>query len=361
LTRGLTIVHFIAPEKFEFRTFDTHGSEEEASRFLDCLKLLIKNKGTYAILAHDSASKSLVGSSRELAKMGFKALSTLISRQAYVMNNFNGSINESVSDLSIQEELNVPKSLDGTTAIFPKTKYEFTPSNDRYIAHAAGEINGVNSTNSKEALDFNYKKGFRLFELDIIETSDGEYVAAHDWNMWSRFTDYSGEIPVSHAEFIQHRIYGKYTTLDMKGINEWFTAHPDALLITDKVSDPVRFASQFVDKSRLIMELFSPMALEEAAKKNIAAMISQEPFNNIAGDKVAYLTANNIKYVAISRRIIDRNTALLKKLQRQGIKVYVYNVNFDPGKDEKYVLNNEIGLVYGMYADKWVFDQEESQ
>ncbi|MBT8185749.1 MAG: hypothetical protein KJN76_12965, partial [Eudoraea sp.] len=110
LTRGLTIVHFIAPEKFEFRTFDTHGSEEEASSFLDCLKLLIKNKATYAVLAHDSASKSLVGSSRELAKMGFKVLSTLKSRQAYVMNNFNGSVNESVSDLSIQEELNVPKS-----------------------------------------------------------------------------------------------------------------------------------------------------------------------------------------------------------------------------------------------------------
>jgi hypothetical protein len=26
------------------------------------------------------------------------------------------------------------------------------------------------------------------------------------------------------------------------------------------------------------------------------------------------------------------------------------------GKDEKYVQENEIGLVYGMYADKWVFD-----
>jgi hypothetical protein len=36
------------------------------------------------------------------------------------------------------------------------------------------------------------------------------------------------------------------------------------------------------------------------------------------------------------------------------IKVYVYNVNFDPGKDEQYVLDNEIGYVYGMYADKWI-------
>jgi cytochrome oxidase Cu insertion factor (SCO1/SenC/PrrC family) len=53
---------------------------------------------------------------------------------------------------------------------------------------------------------------------------------------------------------------------------------------------------------------------------------------------------------------VARNAELLKKLQKQGIKVYVYHVNFDPGKDEKYVQENEIGLVYGMYADKWAFD-----
>jgi len=360
-TRGLTIIHFNSSKKYEFRSFDTHGSEKEATKLIDCLKLLIKNKATFAILAHDSASKSLVRFSGELSKMGFKVLGELKSRQAYVMNNFKGKITESVNDLSINTKLTVPETLSAAGNIFPKTKYEYTYSNDRFIAHAAGEINGVKSTNSEEALDANYKKGFRMFELDIIETSDGEYVAAHDWNMWSRFTDYNGELPVSHTEFMQHKIYGKYTTLDMKGINRWFTAHPDAILITDKVGDPLKFARQFVDKNRLVMELFSPMAIEEAAKNNIVAMISQEPLNKIAGDKVAYLAANNIKYVAISRRIIANKAGLLKELQKQGIKVYVYNVNFDPGKDEKYVLDNEIGLVYGMYADKWVFDENENQ
>ena len=359
--RGLTIIHFVSSKKYEFKSFDTHGSEEEASKFKDCLKLLVKNKATYAILAHDSASKSLVQFSAELSSMGFKVLSELKGRQAYVMNNFNGDINENANDLTIQTELSVPETINGTASIFPKNKYEYTPSNDRFIAHAAGEINGVKSTNSKEALDANYKKGFRLFELDIIKTSDDKYVAAHDWNMWSRFTDYTGELPVSHSEFLQHKIYGKYSTLDMTGINKWFKEHPDAFLITDKVSDPIHFANQFVDKSRLIMELFSIMAIEEAAKNNIVAMISQKPLNKISGDKVAYLIANNVKHVAISRRIIESKAGLMKELQKHGIKVYVYHVNFDPGKDEKYVLDNEIGLVYGMYADKWVFDQDMSQ
>ena len=360
-TRGLTVIHFYTSRKYEFRSFDTHGSATEAAGFIEALKILLKNKATFVIMAHDSAAGSLSPFSGELSKLGFKVLSQLQSRQAYLMDNFTGSISESVNDLSLHAELTVPAGLNEIGNVFPKTKYEYTPSNDRFIAHAAGEINGIKSTNSKEALDENYKKGFRLFELDIITTSDGQYVAAHDWKMWSRFTDYSGELPVKHAEFLQHKIYGKYTTLDMKGINKWFAAHPDAVLITDKVSNPLKFANQFIDKSRLVMELFSLMAVEEATKNGIAAMISQEPLNSIAGDKLTYLKANKIGHVAISRRIVARSASLLETLGKNGIKVYVYNVNFDPGKDEQYVLDNEIGLVYGMYADKWVFDKEGIQ
>ncbi|MEX0288866.1 MAG: interleukin-like EMT inducer domain-containing protein [Flavobacteriaceae bacterium] len=359
ISRGLTVVHFNSTENFEYKSFDTHGSEEETLKFISCLELLQKNRSTYVILAHDSASKSLAMHSAILSKMGFKSLSMLKSRQAYVMNNFSGSIKEVVHDMSISIALEVPQNLASKAAIFPKTKYDFEPRNDRYIAHAGGEIHGVPSTNSVQALDANYKKGFRLFELDIIETSDGEYVAAHDWRMWARFTDYSGDLPVSKEAFLKRKIYGKYDTMDMDGINKWFGAHPDAILITDKVSDPIRFAKQFNYKDRLIMELFSVMAIEEAAKHGISPMISQTPLNKLKGDKIAYLKANNVKHAAISRRIIRNNIGLLKKLREHDIKVYVYNVNFDPGKDERYVLKNEIGLVYGMYADKWVFDREE--
>ena len=130
-------------------------------------------------------------------------------------------------------------------------------------------------------------------------------------------------------------------------------------MVTDKINDPITFAGSFVDKDRLIMELFSPMAIEEATKNGIQAMISQQPLMRIVGDKMNYLLINDIKYVALSRRIIASKTKLMLKLKENGIKVYVYNVNFDPGKDEKYVQENEIGLVYGMYADKWVFDVQK--
>ena len=361
IERGITIIHFNTVQKFEYRTFDTYSSEEACGKLVEVVGQLMENNAIFAILAHDSASNSFLDQSVELKKNGFAQLSALKNRQAYIMHNFEGAIYESVNDTSEALTLEVPINVSDEKIYFPKIHYEFEPNNNRYIAHAGGEVNGVKSTNSKQALDANYKKGFRLFELDIIETSDGKLVAAHDWKMWARLTDYDGALPPIHAEFLKHKIYGDYTTLDLKGINAWFKTHPDAILVTDKVNDPIAFANAFADKSRLIMELFSLMAVEEASKNGIQTMISQEPLMKIIGDKLDYLAINNVKYVAVSRRIIASKTKLMLKLKEQGIKVYVFNVNFDPGKDEKYVLENEIGLVYGMYADKWAFDNYDQK
>ena len=359
--RGLTIIHFNTSEKFEYRTFDTYSSEEASQEMIDVLWRMQKNGAVLAILAHDSAANSILKQSEALKKMGFSQLSTLKNRQAYIMHNFNNGIYESVDDNSVTLVLRIPEKVSDNQIYFPRIHYEFEPNNNRYIAHAGGEVNGIKSTNSKDALDQNYAKGFRLFELDIIETSDKKMVAAHDWKMWARFTDYEGALPPSHEEFMKYKIYGDYKTLDLNGINEWFRDHPDATLVTDKVKDPISFANLFVDKNRLIMELFSMMTVEEASKNGINAMISQEPLMKLVGDKLNYLEINNVKYVALSRRIIANQTKLMLQLKEKGIKVYVYNVNFDPGKDEKYVQENEIGLVYGMYADNWVFDLDDKK
>ena len=358
IERGLTVIHFNTAGKYEFRTFDTYASKEASASLVDILWRMQKNKAKFAILAHDSASQSLGEQSDALAKMGFAKLSALKSRQAYIMHNLEGVLVEKVDDISTTITLQIPLTLTDNQIYFPKIQYTYEPHIDRFIAHAGGEVDGIKSTNSKDALDQNYKKGFRRFELDIIETSDGHLVASHDWEMWARFTDYEGTLPPTLAEFKKHKIYGDYTTLDYKGINAWFAAHPDATLVTDKVNDPIAFANGFVDKDRLIMELFSVMAVEDALNNGINAMLSQEPLLNMVGDKLNYLAVNNIQYVALSRRIIASQTKLMEQLRDKGIKVYVYNVNFDPGKDEQYVLDNEIGLVYGMYADKWVFGDQ---
>jgi len=228
----------------------------------------------------------------------------------------------------------------------------------RYIAHAGGVIDGFKYTNSEEALEFSYKKGFRLFELDIIQTVDGEYVAAHDWKHWKKITKFKDTLPVTRDEFLKHSIHGRYTAMDINKINNWFSNHPDAILVTDKINDPISFSNKFIDKNRLIMELFDMKSVKDGINSGIlSAMPSQNIIKNTSISSVKELYELGIKNIAISRRFIQRNEKLLNEYKKFGIKTYAYHINQDNGINEDYTVKYELDNIYGIYADKWSFDK----
>lgn len=236
-------------------------------------------------------------------------------------------------------------------------RYEtYINDTSRFIAHAGGIIDGYKYTNSLEALNSNYDKGFRLFELDIIETSDGHFVASHDWEHWSEITGYDGALPVTFAEFQKHKLHGKFTPLTMKDINLWFENHEDAVLVTDKINKPAKFVDLFVDRNRLMMELFDEEAVRMAVKIGIkGAMPSQIVVENLKGNKLEKLKNLGVSYIAVSRNYVLNNIDFIHQLQENGIKVFIYNLNFDPLINENYVVRYEMDNIYGIYADEWEF------
>lgn len=235
-----------------------------------------------------------------------------------------------------------------------KLKSLYLTDSQRFIAHAGGSINGKVYTNSLEALEVNYKKGFRLFELDIVETLDGHFVAAHDWEYWKKISGYKGSIPVTEKKFKEQKLFGMYKPLGMAEINQWFKEHQDAILVTDKVNKPKAFSELFVDKNRLMMEVFSMIDYEQAKKAGIrAALVSENILNEMQGDIASDFVKKGVTHVAISRQSIEFRKNLLKQLKNNNIKVYVFHVNFEEGKDEEHVLDYELDHVYGMYADYW--------
>jgi glycerophosphoryl diester phosphodiesterase len=229
---------------------------------------------------------------------------------------------------------------------------------NRYIAHAGGMIDSIPYTNSLEALEVNYANGFRLFELDIIKTLDNIYVAAHDWDYWVKLTNYKGQTPVSNKEFLSYKLLGKYTPIDIARINEWFKEHEDAILVTDKINDPEGFANVFLDRNRLIMELFTLEALEMGLQTGIrSAMPSQCIIDSLGDKKLKTLQRLNVKHIAISRNYLSSHIKFLEELKKNDIKVYVYHVNFEEGKNEEYVVKYEMDYIYGIYADQWDFSK----
>ena len=227
----------------------------------------------------------------------------------------------------------------------------------RYIAHAGGKIDGILLTNSKEALDLSYKKGFRLFELDIIQTKDGRFVAAHDWETWSRITNFKGSVPVYNEQFLKRKIHGKYTPLDMDGINEWFSIHKDAILITDKINDPITFSKKFIDPNRLMMELFDMNAVKQGIKAKIkSAMPSQSVIQNMTKEQIKGLKEMGVQNITVSRNFISGNIDLLNEFMSNNIRPYAYQLNALLGYDEEYVTKYEMDYIYGVYANDWDFE-----
>lgn len=248
---------------------------------------------------------------------------------------------------------------DDTLPTVSKYYEEYKKDTMRFIAHASGMIDNYKYTNCLEALELNYKKGFRLFELDILKTRDGKYVAAHDWEKWKKITNYPDSVPTTYDEFIKYKIYGKYTPLDIEKINNWFKNHPDAILVTDKVNEPKVFAKIFVDPNRLMMELFDMNAVIEGVAIGIkSAMPTQSLIEKMTKSELLTLNTIGVKNIAISRRFILKNTEILKELKSKNIKAYAFHLNFDPGKTEDYVLKYEMDYIYGIYADNWNFSNK---
>ncbi len=247
VTRGLNVL-YIENSKYKVKNYDTYGSSDDAMAFIQTLKQFVKNGIDFYIIAHDAAAKELENFEDDLSDLGLNILSELEEREAYIGYIKNGKIFEQKNEKSITLEFDI-KNLPPDHEIGKNKKDTL-----RFIAHAGGGINGDTYTNSLEALNYNYKKGFRLFELDIIKTADNVFVSAHDWVHWSKKTNFKGETPPTRKVFLENPIKN-YTPLDIDAINLWFKEHTDAILVTDKVNSPKEFASKFIDKDRLMMEL----------------------------------------------------------------------------------------------------------
>jgi len=212
-----------------------------------------------------------------------------------------------------------------------------------FIAHAGGTIDGIKYTNSLEALDLSYSKGCKLFELDLVLTTDGKIIAQHD------------PPGITEEEFMAQPIAGKYTPMNMDSINCWFQNHPDAILVTDKINDPQKIYDEFLFRDRVIMELFSWDAIDKANELGIKPMVSE---NLIFGTSEIeqILDDKKIEYICMSRYYhISGNEDLLRRLKKKGIKNYVFHLELplpipEPSA-EQYVWDYEMDFCYGMYAN----------
>jgi glycerophosphoryl diester phosphodiesterase len=204
------------------------------------------------------------------------------------------------------------------------------------IAHGGGVIDDKINTNSLEAINQSFKDGFKYIELDIQETSDGHYIAAHDWKSWSKMTNFNGELPPTLDQFMKHKIYKKYTPLTIYDIKKWFEERSEITLVTDKVNDPVNFVKFFDLKEQLYMELFDHVSMINAQKLNIKFIISgiylnkQKRLNNELLTKLKWYKHENQGFIAVSNIAIAKNlNFFIDAKNKFGFDILFYYLNND--------------------------------
>lgn len=128
------------------------------------------------------------------------------------------------------------------------------------IAHGGGAIEGHILTNSMEAARAALMNGYRFIEFDLQYTRDSILVAAHSWREFNEMTGFAQKLDTAptYSEFTARRIYEKYTPATAYSILYFFLCHPEAYLVTDKLSDPALLTRYFAPiKRRMAVEAFN--------------------------------------------------------------------------------------------------------
>jgi hypothetical protein len=231
--------------------------------------------------------------------------------------------------------------------VFPDSSRNDLDNPYRYIAHAGGIYDGMAYTNTLEALDSSYGKGFKLFELDLLLTADNRIVAFHDWALWQFLTGYEGDIPPTLDVFKSFPVCGTLTPLSMSDIVSWFSLHGDAVLITDKIEDYAKLASEFPFPDRLMVEVFSVIEYADAYHAGIKyPLLSVEWAKKDASRVVldSFVAENGVPLAVIPVETIESNIARIRTINANNGCVFAFTSN-DPGF---LPLHDEL---FGVYTD----------
>lgn len=202
--------------------------------------------------------------------------------------------------------------------------------NNPYIAHAFGGILGESYTNSYEAFLLNYQLGHRVFEVDFYLTDDGQTVAAHDAEHWSKNATLPDNLHITstnndaktftYNNFMSSLWYGKYHPVDLTMLFQIMKDYPDIYIVTDtKYSDSEHVSQQFsafydaaaeVDLSlldRFIPQIYLPEMLDDIMKiypwKSVIYTLYADPnwtpenvleFANQSGVKLITIPASGV-------------------------------------------------------------------
>jgi glycerophosphoryl diester phosphodiesterase len=221
------------------------------------------------------------------------------------------------------------------------------------IAHAGGGINGHNYSNSLEALEFNYTKGFRHFEMDFSWTADDELICLHDWK--KRFKKVFGfktkqSLTLKSFQQLLDNTKGLHPcTLDT--FASWVLSHKDVKIITDVKYNNIKAIKKIIDRypklqPQLIIQFYQPEEYPILKHMGFDKFIwilyqYQGSLKSVASH------VESMDLLAVSMRASQVKKRPMQNMQKKGVNLFVYTINKE--NNVKKLVNKY--FVSGIYTD----------
>lgn len=132
----------------------------------------------------------------------------------------------------------------------------------QYGMHACGFMYDIMFTNSLEAMEYWYKQGIKIFEVDIDVTNDGEYVACHNFTKETFKKMEIQNIPdiCTCSWFKEQKLYGKttegLTPISLEDIFELLCKYSDTLFMIDPKIYSYNGICELLDKIKSYIDKF---------------------------------------------------------------------------------------------------------
>jgi hypothetical protein len=202
------------------------------------------------------------------------------------------------------------------------------------IAHAGGNYGFITYSNSYEALDENYKEGFRYFELDFVFTSDDVLVCLHDWRSnFKRSFGFTTKNPLSYYEFVNTVAANKkFKNCTVDGLANWISDNSDAYIVTDIKGDNLIGLRQLLEaipnaKKKIIPQIYQPKNFKSVKELGFESIIwTLYRYDGNVDDVLDEIKDFSGK-IAITMPTKRARTNLPYELTRLNIPSYVHTIN----------------------------------
>ena len=224
----------------------------------------------------------------------------------------------------------------------------------RFVAHAAGATpDGTIHTNTLQALDYTYKAGHRLFEIDFSWSADGHLVAMHDWaQAFSRlYNAVSGKTAIPSRQQFENMktIYGD-DPLSFVELDIWLKSHKSARIVTDIKQDNLRGLAYIrrhtTEQRRYIPQIYTSKEYRPTSEMGYEDIIFTLYRTKETNQEVLLFTRDHRLLALTMWPDRATNGLFARQVEALGIPVFVHTVN-NCGQYSALRIKG----VYGVYTD----------